>query len=211
MKRSILYRFFPLLVLVGLFLSCGNPVYTREESGGDEGGGSDSEAEGPALVSISITRLPSKTGYEWGEELDISGLEVTGTYDDDSIRIEEVSRSNVSGYSATTEGAQKLKVSIQGKTATFTVVVWDFIKIKMINPLSPIEVVLPSNSVGATSPADWYIRIRSISGGAAPLAVVIPWVDGCSFTPSSPFSAGIYEITVIFRETYSERFQIQVN
>ncbi|MDR2305056.1 MAG: bacterial Ig-like domain-containing protein [Treponema sp.] len=205
-----MYRFFPLLVLAWFFLSCGNPVYTREEDSGNNGG-SDSGAEGPALVSIGITRLPSKTSYEWGEELDISGLEVTGTYSDGSTRIESVNRSNVSGYSRTREGVQELRVYVQGRTVTFTVVVWDFIKIKVIDPASLIEVVLPSGSAGPTSLADWYIYIRNINGGAAPFAVVYPGVDGCYFTASGPFSAGTYEITVIFRETYSERFQIQVN
>ncbi|MDR0657038.1 MAG: bacterial Ig-like domain-containing protein [Treponema sp.] len=208
MKRSILYRFFPLLVLAGFFLSCGNPVYTRGGGGGDDG---DSGTEGPELVSISITRLPSKTRYEWGEGLDISGLEVSGTYSDGRIRIEEVSLSNVSGYSPTEEGAQKLRVSIRGKSAAFTVVVWDFIKIKVNDPPFPVEVILPPGSAGATSPADWSVSIRTINGGPAPYAQLSPGVDGCLIMSTGTVSIGTYEIIVIFRETYTERFQIQVN
>ncbi|MDR2606801.1 MAG: bacterial Ig-like domain-containing protein [Treponema sp.] len=215
MKRSILYRFFSLLVLAGLFLSCANPVYTREEDGGDDdnggnGSSSESETEGPALVSIDITKIPSKTTYEWGEELDISGMEVTGTYDDGRTRIVEVSRSNISGYSPTTEGVQRLRVSIQGKSATFTVVVWDFIKIKVINPSYIVEVILPPGSVGSTSLSDWRIGIRAINGGPAPYVEVSPQVDGCRLIPTGTLSPGSYEITVIFRETYIEKFQIQV-
>ncbi|MDR1072088.1 MAG: bacterial Ig-like domain-containing protein [Treponema sp.] len=75
------------------------------------------------LQSIAITDWPAKTVYEPGEALNISGLVVTGTYSDGTTKRETVSLSNISGYDADTVGAQTLTVTINGKTATFTVTV----------------------------------------------------------------------------------------
>jgi hypothetical protein len=208
MKRLALYGFFLLFVLAGLFLSCGNPVYTKNAGGDDDDDGG-AGAGGPSLVSISITRFPSKTAYEWGEELDISGLEVAGTYSDGSVRIEDVSRDNIRGYNRAMEGIQTLTVSIQGKTAVFEVIVWNFIKIKLTdNTFSSIEVVLPPGSTGPTSLMDWDIRIQSINGGPVSL-MVYPGIDGCNFSINGTLS-GVYEIMVIFQRKYSERIRIQV-
>ncbi|MDR1220480.1 MAG: bacterial Ig-like domain-containing protein [Treponema sp.] len=85
-------------------------------------GGSQQEAD-VVLQSIAITSLPTKTVYEPGEALDISGLVATGTYSDGTTRTETVSLSNIRGYDANTVGTQTLTVTINGKTATFTVTV----------------------------------------------------------------------------------------
>jgi hypothetical protein len=76
-----------------------------------------------ALVSIAVTSPPDKTNYVTGETFDITGLVVTGTYSDNTTRQETVSLANVSGYNASTPGQQTLTVTINGKTAAFTVTV----------------------------------------------------------------------------------------
>jgi hypothetical protein len=75
------------------------------------------------LQSIAITVSPTKTVYTLNEALDISGLVVTGTYSDGTTKVETVSLSAISGYNANTVGQQTLTVTIDGKTATFTVTV----------------------------------------------------------------------------------------
>ncbi|MDR2393854.1 MAG: bacterial Ig-like domain-containing protein [Treponema sp.] len=74
-----------------------------------------------ALVSIAVTAPPIKTVYVQGEDLDLNGLVVTGSYNNGSTQVETVSAAEVSGYDAETEGVHTLTVTIHEKTATFTV------------------------------------------------------------------------------------------
>jgi hypothetical protein len=74
-----------------------------------------------ALASIEITSPPTKTAYARGEDLDLDGLSVTGTYTDNSTKTESVSLSDVTGYNALVTGQRTLTVTVNGKTATFTV------------------------------------------------------------------------------------------
>jgi DNA-binding protein YbaB len=76
-----------------------------------------------ALESIAVTTPPTKTVYAKGEALDISGLVVTGTYSDESTKIETVTTANITGYNPNTLGSQTLTVTINGKTTTFNVTV----------------------------------------------------------------------------------------
>jgi hypothetical protein len=76
-----------------------------------------------ALVSIAVTTLPTKTTYAQGEDLDLTGLVVTGTYTDSSTNPETVTADNVTGYNKNTTGNQTLTVTVGGKTATFDVTV----------------------------------------------------------------------------------------
>lgn len=75
------------------------------------------------LVSIAITALPTKTVYTVGGALDITGMVVTGTYSDDSTKVESVTDDNVTGFSSDTAGEKPCTVTVRGKTATFTVTV----------------------------------------------------------------------------------------
>ncbi|MDR1221138.1 MAG: bacterial Ig-like domain-containing protein [Treponema sp.] len=78
---------------------------------------------GAVLQSITVTSWPAKTVYKPGEALALSGLVVTGTYTDGATRTESVTLSNISGYDAYMTGWQMLTVTINGKTATFGIVV----------------------------------------------------------------------------------------
>lgn len=75
------------------------------------------------LVSIAITTLPTKTVYTVGKALDITGMVVTGTYSDDSTKVESVTANNVTGFSSDTAGEKTCTVTVSGKTATFIVTV----------------------------------------------------------------------------------------
>jgi hypothetical protein len=75
------------------------------------------------LQSIEITSQPAKTTYAVGEPLNLSGLVVTGTYSDGTIKQETVSTANISGYNADSTGTQTLTVMVNGMTATFSVTV----------------------------------------------------------------------------------------
>lgn len=74
------------------------------------------------LDSISIEG-PTKTEYEIGEELDLSGLKVTAHYSDGSSEEIAVEECEISGFDSETAGEKVVTVSYSGKTAEFTVVV----------------------------------------------------------------------------------------
>jgi hypothetical protein len=84
-------------------------------------GCSDPFQEDPILQSIAITTPPTKTSYTTGENLDLTGLVVTGTYSDGTSKTE--TGILVSGYNPNTLGQQAFTVTVNGKTAAFSVTV----------------------------------------------------------------------------------------
>jgi hypothetical protein len=74
-----------------------------------------------ALTGIRITRPPAKESYFSGEPLDLTGLEVTGTWQ--GAGEAPVTPEYVSGFDAGTLGSQTVIVEAQGKQASFTVTV----------------------------------------------------------------------------------------
>jgi hypothetical protein len=75
------------------------------------------------LVSIAITSPPEKLVYARGEELDLRGLEIRGTYADGTSRIEEVRPEHISGYDKTQAASQTITITMNEKTAGFTITV----------------------------------------------------------------------------------------
>ncbi|MGN0108451.1 MAG: bacterial Ig-like domain-containing protein [Hominilimicola sp.] len=73
-----------------------------------------------SLTGITVTP-PTKTAYYVGEELDLSGMEVTAAYNDNSTDKAASSSCTVTGYDNTKIGKQTITVTYEGKTATFDV------------------------------------------------------------------------------------------
>lgn len=82
----------------------------------------DVEIIAKSLESIEITAQPGKLEYAEGEELDLTGLEVTAYYDNGTSGVLAPEAYEVSGYEAT-EGEHTITVTFGGKTAEFTVTV----------------------------------------------------------------------------------------
>src|SRR5699024_8655075 len=80
-----------------------------------------------SLVGIEVASLPDKTTYTEGEELDLTGLEITAAYSEGSRETRDASDVTVTGYDPTTVGEQTLTVTDDSgqdtHTATFTLVV----------------------------------------------------------------------------------------
>ena len=75
----------------------------------------------PALTGITVT-APTKVEYWTGEELDLTGMVVTATYENETTAI--ISEGyEVTGYEATKAGEQTITVTYGEFTATFTVTV----------------------------------------------------------------------------------------
>ncbi|QZY55865.1 NEAT domain-containing protein [Crassaminicella profunda] len=74
------------------------------------------------LESIAIDTSKTKKEYTVGEKLDISGLVVTGSYDDGSKKILTIIEKNIVGFdSSSAAKSQTLTVMVNGKSATYDI------------------------------------------------------------------------------------------
>ncbi|MDR1215617.1 MAG: bacterial Ig-like domain-containing protein [Treponema sp.] len=130
-------------------------------------------AGGAVLQSIAITSPPTKIVYVKGDALDISGLVVTGTYADDTSKVETVSLSNVSGYDPDTTGTQTLTVTVGGKTATFTVTVNN----TSAPPIGLDDLASAAGGHTADNPVLVTVQSRLTKGGWATILSTIAAAD----------------------------------
>ena len=80
----------------------------------------------PELTAITVATPPQKLIYRVGEALDLTGLAVTGRYSDGAEKPMAVTAENVTGFnSAAPAAGQQLTVTVEGKTAEFTVKIAD--------------------------------------------------------------------------------------
>ena len=80
-----------------------------------------------SIVAIIVTKVPDKVTYYKGEELDLSGLEVTAEYNNGVTEIVPITPEMVTGFDSTKLGDQTLTISYGGKTCEFTVTVTRFV------------------------------------------------------------------------------------
>ena len=76
-----------------------------------------------SVSSVTVNTVPIKTDYKFGEPLDTTGLTVSVKYSDGVI--EQVTGFTVSGYDPEVYGEQTVRVSYEGRSATFKVNVID--------------------------------------------------------------------------------------
>jgi hypothetical protein len=99
----------------------GEPVDGDDPAEGPGEGDPDAPPEEPVLSAIEISDPPDKVVYAKGEALDLRGLRVTGLYTGGSSRPEGLETLQFSGYDPARSGEQCVVVSLEGKTAEFTV------------------------------------------------------------------------------------------
>lgn len=77
---------------------------------------------GATLQSIEITTQANKLSYSTGENLDITGLVITGTYSDGSTKLEGITVANITGFnSATAKVDQVLTITVGARSTTYKV------------------------------------------------------------------------------------------
>lgn len=76
-----------------------------------------------SLSGIEVTTPPTKTTYDQGEALDVSGGEITLYYSDGASEVIPITEDMVSGFDSSVAGTNTITVSYGGKTATFRVIV----------------------------------------------------------------------------------------
>jgi hypothetical protein len=87
-----------------------------------------------ALQNIAIQVPPTKTIYKVGEELDLKGMVVEGTWEGIGSSVITVSKSNCSGYEKSRAGQQTVTVTAGGKTAAFKVLTVGLSSIRIVAP-----------------------------------------------------------------------------
>ena len=114
--------------ITNVSVSCSTSEYADSTGGGPLAAdtGVTIRAHVKTLESIAITAPASKLIYAVGDVLDISGLEVTGTYSDGSTKIVNLTTADISGFDSSAPATdQVLTITVDGKTTTFTVSILD--------------------------------------------------------------------------------------
>ncbi len=86
------------------------------------------------LSDVKIKELPNKVEYLYGEELDLTGGTLEVTKSSGSKQTIPMDRATVTGYDPKKIGEQKIKVTYEGFTDEFTVVVKDYVTRMTITP-----------------------------------------------------------------------------
>ncbi|HWP98230.1 MAG TPA: InlB B-repeat-containing protein [Syntrophomonadaceae bacterium] len=111
-----------------------------------------------ALTGIAITTPANKLTYSVGDNLNITGMVVTGTYSDGTKKPLTVTEANISGFNSSIPAAsQLLTVTVEGKTAAYNIV---------INaPILTYTVTYDSNGASGSAPTDGnhYLQGASIT------------------------------------------------
>ena len=146
------------------------------------------------VAGIEISKWPAISRYAVGDELDITGLEITVTYTDATNETIRMSEGHVTGFDSMVPEEQTLTVTYGGRTATFTVEVIGLSGIVVSR--QPDKLVYyndePLDLTGLVITA-WY------SDGAEKIVTQAITVTG--FDGSQP---GDHEITVTYGDIYGE-------
>ncbi|MGI6622557.1 MAG: Ig-like domain-containing protein [Acetivibrionales bacterium] len=95
----------------------------------------------PILTEIEITKMPTKTVYNIGDTIDITGMIVIGTYSDGSTKIENITTDMITGFDSTKAAdSQIITVTVNGKNTTYTIVINVPVTSVTVNP-SRLELV----------------------------------------------------------------------
>ena len=108
------------------------------------------EPEEPELTELQVT-APEKTVYEIGEELDLTGLQVTAIYSDGTTK-DVTSDAEISGFDSETAGEKIITVSYGELDTSFTVTVEE--KEDPTEPSDPGDPSDPSDPTDPGSPSD---------------------------------------------------------
>ena len=79
------------------------------------------QEEAPAVESLVINTLPSKTLYYTGDTLDLTGLSVTANYSDGTSAQINANSLSISGFDTSTAGEKTVTLSYGGKSVSFKI------------------------------------------------------------------------------------------
>ncbi|MBP1745085.1 MAG: hypothetical protein H6Q58_2063 [Firmicutes bacterium] len=98
------------------------------------------------LAGIKVVKQPAKTEYAEGLSIDLTGMEVVGTYSDGTSSPVTVTKDNISGFDSSKIGNQTVTATVDGKTASFAVNI-----IPIVNVLSGSNIYATAVEVSKAS------------------------------------------------------------
>ena len=140
-----------------------------------------------SLESITVSG-PTKTQYEIGDELDLTGLVVTAHYSDGNEKVLSAGDYEVSKFDSSTAGEKTITVTYQDKTTAFTV---------NVKEAAPV-VTLESITVSGPTKTEYEIGDELDLTG---LVVTAHYSDG----NEKVLSAGDYEVSKFDSSTAGEK------
>lgn len=158
------------------------------------------------LTSISVTTMPTKTSYYKNDDLDTTGLVVTGTYDDNSTG--NVTKDcSFSPTTLTTSGTQQITVThSSGKTTSFNVSVSNTSR-----TLNSIAVTTMPTKTTYTK-GDTLDTTGIVVTGTYSVGDPANVTSVCTFSPTTLSTVGTQQITVTHTSTNKQTtFNVTVN
>ena len=137
----------------------------------------------PLLVSIAITQPASKLVYEIGEELDITGLVVTGTYDDLSTKVLPITAAHISGFDTSTPAASLLlTITYEIRTTSYVISVLNFAP--QVDYCDPASGGI-AGGTAVTLYGDFFINGCTVTIGGNPASSIV-FIDEGTLTMNTP-------------------------
>ena len=152
------------------------------------GGGGGSVTPSKTLTKIEVTQQPTKTTYWKGDSFDTTGMEVTATYSDGSMRVLAASEYSVSP-SVMSEDTTKVTVSYGGKTCIQNVTV---------SHVTELSVTLSKEwyKVGETiKTSDLTVKATVSTNGSSEERTVTDY----TFSPNGELTADDDKLTVAYK------------
>ncbi len=118
-----------------------------------------------SLDSIAVTAPANKLTYSWGDQLDITGLEVKGYYAGGNTAVLPITTGHISGFSSSEPvGSQALTISFGGKATGYTVTITPPVWEGNGSEGSPYKVTSPAhlNEIRTKGLGAYYIQTANI-------------------------------------------------
>ena len=131
------------------------------------------------VVSIAVTTLPTKTAYQIGDALDVTGGVITVTYSDGRTATVAMTADMVSGFSSASAGTKTLTVTYGGRYTTFPITV--AAGIRTVTAISMKNYPKTSYLVGETlDVTDGVLNVTYSDGTSGTVAMSAGMVSGFS-------------------------------
>ena len=119
-----------------------------------------------SLSSFEITNKPTKMAYNVGEELDLSGLELTAKYAHGATETVDINDCTVSGFNKDVAGIQVVLITYRGSSVAFIANVKQIIeqtamiRIGKVSAVTGSTVAVPVNIINNTGISDFELTVN---------------------------------------------------
>lgn len=128
-----------------------------------------------ALTSIAITSPADKIFYTVGDTLDLTGLVVVGTYNNNSTSTETITADNITGFDTSVAStSQTLLITVGGKTATYSIVVDQVYSATAYFTGTVTNSAIPVNMATTTPAGDYHWQRSFYNNDVVLMTFVLP-------------------------------------